>query len=440
MERKEQRQEVKKKLLSNWGIKLISLMVAFSLWFVVVYFDDPFEQQTFVDIPVKFINTDILTDEGLVYEVLDGTNIVDRVTVKGPKTVLSNMRSAGNSSIVATADFADKNMSDEIDIEFEVVTQYKSAITDIIPATGSEKLRLFVEEKKNKSIPIRTIVEGEVAENHQLGVYTTEQTRLTVTGGESKVDQVSYAAVTVDVSGNDMDISTIETIRLYDKDGKQLDNNLVQKNISTTQANVSILGIKTVPVVYKVMGEPAEGYRLTGEVHHTVDTVTIAAQDTLLAGVNAVTIPEPIFDISGMTENYEREINLRNYLPSGVIFAAQEDETTLKVTVGIEPEEERNYKILSSNINLQNIPEGFDAYIEQEYSVYDLYVVGLEKDLAAVVEGRLGGTVDIAAWMEEAEITELIPSHYYIPMDITLPEGVDQIAPVEVRVTFEAVE
>ena len=440
MERKEQRQEMRKKLLSNWGIKLISLLVAFSLWFVVVYFEDPPEQQIFVDIPVRFVNTDILTDEGLVYEVLDDTDVVERVTVRGPKTVLSDMRSAGNSSIVATADFADKNMSDEIDIQFEVVTQYKSAITDIIPATGSEKLRLFVEEKKNKSVPIRTIVQGEVAEGHQIGVYTTEQTRLTVTGGESKVDQVSYAAVTIDVSGNDMDISTIETIRLYDKDGKLLDNNLVQKNISTTKANVSILGLKTVPVVYQVTGEPAEGYRLTGEVRHNVEAITIAAQDPLLNTVNAITIPDIVFDVSGMTEDLEKEINLRNYLPSGVIFASEEENTALTVKVGIQPEIERTYKVLSNNISIQNVPEGFTAYVEQEYSVYDLNVLGLEKDLSDIVESQLSGTVDVAAWMEEIELTELIPSHYYIPMDITLPDGVEQMAPVEVRVTFEAAE
>ena len=29
------------KLLANWGIKLISLLAAFALWFVVIYIDDP---------------------------------------------------------------------------------------------------------------------------------------------------------------------------------------------------------------------------------------------------------------------------------------------------------------------------------------------------------------------------------------------------------------
>ena len=98
---------MRKKLFANWGIKLISLLVAFSLWFVVVFFEDPPQEETFVNIPVQFVNTERLTDEGLVYEVLDNTDVVKRVTVTGPQTVVAAMRSRGSECIIATADFAD---------------------------------------------------------------------------------------------------------------------------------------------------------------------------------------------------------------------------------------------------------------------------------------------------------------------------------------------
>ena len=39
---------MRKKLFTNWGIKLISLLIAFGLWFAVVYIDDPVEEVTFV--------------------------------------------------------------------------------------------------------------------------------------------------------------------------------------------------------------------------------------------------------------------------------------------------------------------------------------------------------------------------------------------------------
>ena len=136
---------MRKKLFTNWGIKLISLLIAFGLWFAVVYIDDPVEEVTFVNIPVQFVNTELLTDQNLVYEVLDSTDVVKKVTVKGPKTVVSDMRSEGKNSIMAVADFANKNMSDIIEIEFTAVTEFASAITDIIPTEGSGELKLYVE-------------------------------------------------------------------------------------------------------------------------------------------------------------------------------------------------------------------------------------------------------------------------------------------------------
>ena len=50
MEGKKQREEVKKLFVSNWGLKLISLLIAFGLWFTVVYIKDPLEEETFVNI------------------------------------------------------------------------------------------------------------------------------------------------------------------------------------------------------------------------------------------------------------------------------------------------------------------------------------------------------------------------------------------------------
>lgn len=426
---------MRKKLLANWGIKLISLLAAFGLWFAVIYIDDPPEEETFTNIPVQFLNTDLLTDQGLVYEVLDNTDMVRQVTVKGPKTVLGEVN---KDSIIATADFSEKNMSDVIDIELSVVNQYESALE--ISAVGDAKLKLFVEEKVSKSVPVNVNIIGDVAPEHQLGNAKTDQNRITITGGKSKVEMVSYAAVNVDVTGTDTDISTTEVIRLYDKNDKLLDTNLVQKNINSTKATVTILATKTVPIEFEVSGEVAEGYLFTGETVCDVESVKIAGTDVALFSVNSVKIPAQDLDMTGLSENLVKQVNLKNYLPSGVQIARDGGSGVAQITAYIEPEVSLDLKVMSENIAIINVPDGWKAEINEPYLVYDLRVAGLDREVKSIVEANLRGTADVQAWMSEEELEDLKPESYYIPVEMILPDRVEVSVPVEARVTFSILE
>lgn len=428
---------MRKKLFTNWGIKLISLLIAFGLWFAVVYIDDPVEEVTFVNIPVQFVNTELLTDQNLVYEVLDSTDVVKKVTVKGPKTVVSDMRSEGKNSIMAVADFANKNMSDIIEIEFTAVTEFASAITDIIPTEGSGELKLYVEEKNTANVPVKVVTKGEVADGYQLGTAKTEQNRITITGGKSKVEQVSYAAVTVDVSGSSSDISTSEVIQLYDKDGNQLDSGLVQKNADRTLANVTVLATKTVPVIFETMGEVQTGYRMIGEVESSIHEIKIAGSESLLNSVNNIVVPAAVLDVTGLTEDYTAEINLRSYLPVGVQIARDVTDTTAKVKITVEQELERTLKMTSGNVKVINVPKDIMYETAQSHEIYDVAVVGLERDLDSIDEAALKAVVDVGAWLETQDIdNDTLDGTYYIPAEVELPEGVFTTQPVEIRISF----
>lgn len=433
---------MRKKLFANWGIKLISLLAAFGLWFTVVYFEDPPGKETFTNIPVQFVNTEILTDQGLVYEVLDNTDVVKRVTVTGPGTVLADMTA---DSIIATADFSEKNMSDVIQIKFTAVNQYSGVISEITPSEDSTQLKLFVEEKISRSVPLNVKIVGDVAEGCQLGTAKTDQNRVTVTGGKSKVEQVSYAAAVVDVTGADMDISTTEIIRLYDKDDNLLDTNLVQKNINSTRTSVAVLATKTVPVEFEITGNVAEGYLLTGAVEQNLDSLLIAGYETVLSGIESIRLPEDLLDVTGLTEDLAVSVNLRNYLPSGVQIAKEGGDGNLEITVRIEPEITLDLKLISENISFVGLPEGVAAVIEEPYTVYDVQAAGLQENISRISEPDLRGNINVAAWMEEQEIStenagSLIGRHYYLPVDLLLPEGVTVTADVEARVTFRAAE
>ena len=117
---------MKKIILNNWGLKLASLLFAFMLWFIVINITDPQKEQPFKNVPVKLVNTDILTEEGLVYEVLDDTDVISTVTVYAPRTVIEELE-AGD--LVAEADIKDLTVANTVPIKIRS-TRYSDKITN----------------------------------------------------------------------------------------------------------------------------------------------------------------------------------------------------------------------------------------------------------------------------------------------------------------------
>ena len=104
---------------------------------------------------VRLINTDLLEQEGKVYEVLDNSNLV-RVTVTGPQSIVkSELR---RNDIVAEAD-----MSKLTDINTIAITYYCENISnDSVEIRGNhDSVRLNVEDKASKWIKLESTTLGD---------------------------------------------------------------------------------------------------------------------------------------------------------------------------------------------------------------------------------------------------------------------------------------
>ena len=121
-------------------MKLISVIFAVVLWFLVVIADNPKETRTFANIPVTLTNVELLEKEDKVYEVLDNSDRV-RVTVEVPRSDLDKLRS---SDIVAEADMSKLTAVNTIAISFYVMNDDVS-VSNI---TGNrDVVQLNVEDK-----------------------------------------------------------------------------------------------------------------------------------------------------------------------------------------------------------------------------------------------------------------------------------------------------
>ncbi|MFI3201710.1 MAG: hypothetical protein R3Y54_09335, partial [Eubacteriales bacterium] len=67
---------MKKLIMHNVGLKMLAVGFSCILWLVVVNFNDPVITISYSGIAVDILNSTILDEQELVYEVVDGTDTV----------------------------------------------------------------------------------------------------------------------------------------------------------------------------------------------------------------------------------------------------------------------------------------------------------------------------------------------------------------------------
>lgn len=422
---------MKKALTRNLGLKLASLVLAFVLWFLVAQIYDPKDTVTFNNIQVRLINTELLDEEGKVYEVLDNSNLV-RVTVTGPQSIVkSELR---RSDIVAEAD-----MSKLTDINTIAITYYcENVSNDSVEIKGNhDSVRLSVEDKTSKWIKLESNTIGEVASGYMIGNVTLDQTNIEVTGPKSAISQVDHAGVDINVTDSSSSLSANVDIKLYDADDNELTLESVKKNVNSAHMTVEVLATKEVPVEIEYMGVPEDGYMATGEVESSVPTVRIAGTASALAGISAITVPEDRMNITGQSGDLVDIINLKEYLPSNVRLADKSFDGKITATVYIEPIDTKDLTIPADNISITGVPDDMEAEITSTAEEYNITVSGLSRDVSILRDSSVTGVLDLNQWMENNGLEELTPGNYTIPVTFNLSEDITVDTDVNIHIRLK---
>ena len=421
-----------KRLTANWGLKLASLIFAIVVWFLVTNINDPITSVRYTNIPVTLKNTNLITDQGQVYTILDGSDTISSVTIYAPRSIIDSL---SQNNVIATADLQELSSLNTVSVDVKT-NKYFDKIEKI--DTSSDMVKLSVERKASKSLALGATTSGSLADGYVIGDVTTEQNMVRISGPESVVNQVASATVDVDVTGFTSNIGTDADIMLLDAEGEVVDSSLISMNIKTVRVNVVIYETKYVPITYSVGGNPAGGYIFTGEVESTPDTVQIAGRSNTIASINEIMVDDPNITVEGLTGNLTYTYNLAQYLPSGVTLADEDFSGSVSVVVHVSAIDTRTYDVNVSRITINGDPAGFNVYVDNtEYETVSLTLQGLPSTLNGVSENSLEGSVNIEDILAANDLTELKAGTYSADVNWILPDGVTAKGTVSVYVTVE---
>ena len=426
--------KIKQIFLNNWALKLFSLAAAFLLWLLVIVVEDPEAEKSFYDIQVRLVNTEVLEENGMVYEILDRTDSVRSVTVTAPKTVRDELIST---DIVAEADFSKLTAANTVEIRFYSL-RYNDRISNI---TGSnEILKLNIEEKRTKRFSLELLTTGTVEDGYIINDLSADQNRIEVSGPASVISRIASASAVVDVTDSNSSISTYANVVLYDAEGQVIETNNLSVSVNSVLVHVDILASKTVPVRYSTVGIPASGYLFTGEISGRPEQVLIAGDPDALSDIRAIVVPGEELDITGCTEDLVTSVSLADYLPEGVLLAEEGFNGRATITVSIEPEFTRELRIPGDHIRIIDVPAGSTVELEGGTTGYLFSVKGLEGQINSLDANSLYGHISMNTFMENRNIEELEPGTYTVEVAFELADGIVPVQPLRVNIVISEPE
>ena len=275
-----------KKELGHIGYKISAVLLAIVAWLAVANISDYQTTRQISNIPVTQINGDVLDELDQVYDVVSGDTV--DIIVKGRRSVVGTL---DKDDFTAIADLSTMSITDTVSISVEAKSNTVQSEINITCVDNTMKLNL--EEKVTQQFPIKVVTTGSTKNG--------------------------YA-----VSG------TSSTPNIYDAYGEEITNDKITLDVASAKVSVEIYATKSVPIEVNLRGTPGDGYGVEGVVYQPQSVELVGPADAL-AKIETVDVDD--VSVSGMTEDYQTDVDIRDYLPDGVSVVDIPPEITVNISI-----------------------------------------------------------------------------------------------------------
>ncbi len=410
---------MKIKWMKNLGLKLISVFFALVLWLVVVNVDNPTVTRTVVSIPVTPLNEQLITDEGCVYRIISGAT--ETIQIKGPRSIVDKLTA---SDFNAVADFSKMSVVNAIPIAVEAKETRINNSLEIV-SRRNNSMTIEIEKVESKNIAVEVQTTGRPANGYVVNSAKAKITNLKVSAPISQLKKIAKAVLVVDVSGANSLFKKKEKVHLYDETDTEITAlGEVTLEVQKIQAIVEIDMTKKVDVQVGTSGTPAEGYSYEG-LEYSPKSITICGQENVLSSIEQIVIPNEVINIDGWNENKQVTIDITKYLPANVGVYRDKDRQIV-VELRIEAYGTKDVVLDASQIELLNIPEGYEAKLNLPNGM-KISLQGTQENIKDLEAGFLAARIDVSGCKKGKNTVMLV---------IDTPTNVTVLSSLELEVTL----
>jgi YbbR domain-containing protein len=339
----------------NIGVKLLSFVLAFFIWIIIMSISDPQITKKIDGIPIETRHKDdfnnLEENEDLSINILTTGTV--SIKVSGKRSEIEDL-SAGD--FVAYADFNDFVGINAIPIHVE---PRKQNLVNSLEITYQSKTVMQVQLVKSETKLINVVVEMiNVPDDKYAYCKSVSSKLLEVTGPQEVVESVGKLVAYVDVAhmSGSMDYVTLEPVNLS---GVKMDASSLEVSQSTVRVEVALYPVKEVDVIIDTSEtEVVSGFAIYDAEQYSPKKIRIAAEEETLQKISMIRIPfktdEPLIkEIKPVTKDFD----ITKYLPEGVYLKSEN--TVVSSSIVIEALGEKEYTVKLSELELRGLPEGY---------------------------------------------------------------------------------
>lgn len=286
-------------LANNVWIKLLSLLLAILLWNYVITSNPSITRPKTIGSLTGYVTGQTTLNANRLALLEDPTDALSSisVTVEAPQAYYARV---SGENVQVSLDLSSVRTAGTQEVPLRAVSSY-GRVTDISP----ESLTLTFEALDSRSVPINSLLSGDMQEDFWYSITRMNPSYLTVSGAASVVRNIGSATAYVDITGHDSPFTQAQPFVLLDTTGEEISAEMLNLSSSSVSVSVDIYPCKELPVSTElanvVTGQPAEGY-VVQSVTMQPETITVAADADLLDGLSELMI-QPV-SVDGMSQSF----------------------------------------------------------------------------------------------------------------------------------------
>ncbi len=402
------------RLTHNLGLKILAVLFAVAMWMAVVNLDDPSINKAFT-VAVTVENESYITAMNQYYEIdRDSSNVT--FNVMGKRSYVDDLSSSDFKAVADMSQLIQGENGNDNTVAVEITALRHASQLTI--ARRTQKIKVNLEKLMSQSYVIEAGTQGKPADGYALGDMEVMPNLLRVSGPEAVVSQIDTVKASIDISGMSTEITDRAVPVLLDKKKETVDPTRLKMSLDMVTVKVDILLEKTVPIKANYSGVPAHGFEVVA-AETDPESITIKGRSDVLNAISEITIPKNVITVDGVDEKFDQQVDITQYLPEGVSLS-NSTQASVTVEVDVEELERRVFTVPSSNIEVDNLPEG--CRIKYASRDVDIIIYGLRDDLDALQAEELHPILDVAGMAAGSHVgrLQLTLDKKYIVADTTV--------------------
>lgn len=366
---------------------ILSLVIAFGLWWYVVNNVSMEDDITFNNIPVVREGESVLNEKNLMITDISAESV--SMNLIGSRDDLNKVDSSNLSVKINLSNIEEPGER----IPLTYTPSYPATVANTafeISHKNPSVIFVSVDYRRTYEIPVQVKWTGTRSENYLYDTenYTLDYSSVTITGPATVVDQIDHAQVLIDLTNRSESFSESFRYTLCNADGQPVDAQRITTSVEEVQLTAQIQQIKEVDLIADVIyggGATPENTTVT----LSPEVIRVTGGEAVLAelGDTYTVCSISLADIEKSSNELKYTINL----PEGVTNQTGVSEVTVTIRFnGLKTKE-----FVVENIEVTNVPEGMTAEIINANLTVRLR--GPEEEISMLTEKDISAVVDFSA-------------------------------------------